>query len=199
MRIQQDEIRDDAPGEGQRFLAALGEMEVAHGRQRVAQDVDGGRVVVDDQDARRQRAWRSLGIVRHGAAALQVLDQQLRPQVCMDPGRQLGGDQRLGHEIGGALAQGDHLQRRRVVTRREDDRHVRQGRIRFQFFEDVEARHARHLDVHEDEIRRRLARQPEGHLTRRGEPLIAELRQHAAHDLDGRRVVVDQQQADFTG
>ncbi len=194
VRIEQDQIRNDAASQLQRLFAALGEGKVAHGRQRVAQDMDRRRVVIDDQDARRLRARRSGGGARCERIALQFLDHRLRTQVRPNPRGQLHGDEWLGDEIGRALAQRGHFQGRRVMARGKDDRNARQYGIRLHRLEHVEPGHARHVDVHQDEIRGRLARKPKSRFARGGKSLVGVLRQHPAHHLNRRRVVIDDQE-----
>lgn len=70
--------------------------------------------------------------------------------------------------------------------------------VQLQSFTHFEPGHAKHVDIQQDEIRSRLACEPKFNFAGSGKPLIGLLRQHPTLDLNRRRVVINQQQANLT-
>jgi len=195
VRVEQDEVGEHVPGHPKGFFPRLGEIQLAHLAQCVAQDVDRCRVIVHDQDPRcLLQRWWARGEPLQTPVAPQIFDQGLAAQLRPHSGGELRRQQRLAHEIRCTFLQCGHLQCRGVVAGDEDDRHVGQRRVGLEGLADAQARQAWHFSIHEDEVGPGFARESKGHLARRREALVGIVRQHPPRDLDGCRIVVHEKQ-----
>ncbi len=144
----------------QRLVRVRLDVDVVMGAQRLGQALGGTGAIVDDQDAAapavvgvrrgegRDHAQRDGGV---GAIA-QFVDHHLEPGQRTDARDQRDLVDRLGEEIVGAGFQPAHAVRRLVERGDHDDRQVRGRELALQPAADLEAVHARHHDVEQDDV-----------------------------------------------
>jgi len=187
--VEQDDVGQQLARHRERLVAVAREVEVAERRQRAAQGMDGGDIVVDDEQARRP------GLAgRHRRFARADAEGCRTPQLRSHPRRDLRSHQRLGDEVGRTRLERSDLEVGKVVAGREDDRYARQSAVGTQRRADIEIRHAGHVGVEQDEVGRVLASQPHGIDAGRRHPLVRIPGRQTAHHPQGRGVVVDEEE-----
>ncbi len=148
----------------QGFVRVRLDVDVVMRAQRLGQALGGTGAIVDDQDAaapavvgvrRREGRDHAQRDGRIGAIA-QFVDHDLEPGQRTDPRDQRDLVDRLGQEIVGAGFEAAHAVRRLVERGDEDDRQVRGRELALQQAANLEAVHARHHDVEQDDVAKPL-------------------------------------------
>lgn len=164
---------------------------------------------VQDQQRHRLTAKRAGPLVRHrfvDAPAIRdprervrrrettkLVGQVLDPQLRLHPRQETRLSYRLREEVGCAELDAAELERGVVTTRDEHDRNVAEHRVKLHRDTEVEPAHVRHFRIQQKQVGNGLGHHAKRIDAAHGEAKSSDPLEDPRHELNRRRVVVDNQ------